>query len=475
VAAPSLQVGGGRAVKTLLIVARCPSPKQTYREYPLGVGMIATALRRRGHEAAVFDQAAENADDRSLRAYVRQYAPEAVGFSVVTPNYPTTQRLMRWVREDCPGALILAGGVHATLFPEDLLDDGADAVALGEGVKTTVALLQSGRDRRRWRDLPGLVFRSRGGRAVRTPAAILPAADDVDDIDREVYNLPLYTHHSMLASLGCPYRCTFCCNYSGMVLNRRPRSRPHERIIREMRLLADRHRADRVFFADDVFLLRRSDVLAFCRELAAQALPVRWIAQMRADAIDPEVAEHLAAAGCRRVYLGVESGSEAILRRVRKGIDKESIRLAVRSAAAAGIRVKTGWIFGLPGTPEEQAETIPFLRELRPDEVSIHYLVPFPGTDYYRHPEKHGIRIRDPRDFRSFSYGGLSDNFAFDYVSHAQLAGLVEQAVDALESDGYTSSDRATAPHRYVFSTPFCASPMRVFPAQEEGLPCPST
>jgi radical SAM superfamily enzyme YgiQ (UPF0313 family) len=159
----------------------------------------------------------------------------------------------------------------------------------------------------------------------------------------------------------------------------------------------------------------------------------------------------------------VESGSEAVLKRVRKGIDRETVRLGVRSAKEAGLRVKTGWVFGLPGTLAEQYESLAFMRELRPHEISIHQLIPFPGTQYYDRPGDFGIRIRDPKDFASFCYGGLGDNVSFDYLSHRQLVELLEETVSALESDGYASSDRAAPGDRYVFSTPLNSLSMAVF------------
>jgi anaerobic magnesium-protoporphyrin IX monomethyl ester cyclase len=453
-------------MKVLLIVPRCANPKQTYREYPLGVGLIATALRQRGHEAVVYDQAAEGGDDDEVLRRAREYAPDVAGFSVITPGYPAARRQIARLKSELPGVLLAAGGVHANLFPADLLADGVDLVLLGEGQSAVTALVDRLAGGRPWHDLPGAVYRSPQGDVLRTALdGRAHRGGDVGIVDRDVFNLARYSHHSMLASLGCPHQCTFCCNYSGTVLHNGVLVRPVERIIAEMRYLADRYGARQVFFADDVFLLHRGNILEFCRRLSAERLAMQWIAQMRVDAVDRVVAHEMAAAGCRRVYFGVESGSEAILRRVRKGIDREAIRLGVRSAKEAGLRVKTGWIFGLPGTLPEQYETIPFLREIRPHEISIHQLVPFPGTEFYRRPAEYGLRIRDPKDFESFCYGGLGDNVSFDYLSRAQLLELLERAAELLEADGYVCSDRAAPDDEYVYSTPLQATSMSVFRA----------
>jgi radical SAM superfamily enzyme YgiQ (UPF0313 family) len=461
-------------MRVFLLVPRCLNPKQTYREYPLGVGLIATALRRRGHEVALYDQPAEGADDGPLWAKMRGFAPDVVGFSVITPSYPVAQQQIQQVQRELPGALIVAGGIHPSLFAEDLLADGADVVVIGEGAESMSTLLDRVEGRRSWHDLPGLAYReatAAGDRVVRTAGnAQRDTAEDPGIIDRSVYNLPLYTHHSMMASLGCPYRCAFCCNYAGTVLQKGVTVRSHECILEEMRYLAEQFAARQVFFVDDVFLLSRRNALEFCRRLEQERLGLEWIAQMRVDTIDADVATAMATANCRRVYFGVESGSEAVLRRCRKGIDKEAVRLAVRSAKQAGLRVKTGWIFGLPGTLDEQYESIGFMRELRPHEISIHQLIPFPGTEYYDRAAEHRIRIRDPKDFASFCYGGLGKNITFDYLSEGELVALFEEAAAVLESEGYVHSDRAGPQDEYVYSTPLSATSMNVFRTQDQSV-----
>jgi hypothetical protein len=101
--------------------------------------------------------------------------------------------------------------------------------------------------------------------------------------------------------------------------------------------------------------------------------------------------------------------------------------------------------------------------ELRPHEISIHQLIPFPGTDYYRHPGRYGIRIADPKAFESFCYGGLDDNIQFDYLSQSQLLKLLEDTARALDSAGYVGSDQARSDTEFVYSTPLSKTSMTVF------------
>ena len=267
----------------------------------------------------------------------------------------------------------------------------------------------------------------------------------------------------MVASRGCPYRCTFCCNYTGTVLVKGVAVRAYQRVMEEMRLLEQKFNAREVFFADDIFLLRGKDIIAFCQEYRDENLSVSWIGQMRADTIDEAVAEAMASANCRRIYFGIESGSDEILNRANKRMTTDEMLAGVTCAKRAGIRTKTGWIYGLPGALSEQRKSIDFMLRMRPHEISIHQLIPFPGTAYYLRPAEFGIRIRDPRNFESFCYGGLGDNVTFDYLSPTELVDLLEETAAALEREGYVSSDRATPADEFIYTTPLNRNSMTVF------------
>jgi len=316
-----------------------------------------------------------------------------------------------------------------------------------------------------------LIYRNAAGEVVRTCGrSKVTALDELPFVDRSLYNLDRYTHHSMLASRGCPFHCAFCCNYTGTVRSDGVGVRWHQRVIEEIKHLKDAYGAREIFFADDIFLLRKADILEFCRAYASSGLGVRWIGQMRADRVDRQVAELMVAAECQRIYFGVESGSDAILERAHKGMTAQQIEKGIRAAIDAGMRVKTGWIYGLPGSLDEQYESIKFMLKLRPHEISIHQLIPFPGTVYYTHPEQFGIRIADPKRFESFCYGGLDGDIRFDYLSHDQLLRLLEDTALALEAEGYVSSDRAAPGAEYIYTTPLCRNSMNVFRPQEPVL-----
>jgi anaerobic magnesium-protoporphyrin IX monomethyl ester cyclase len=451
-------------MRVLFIAPRSYNPKQMYREYPLGIGFLGTLLKQSGHDVRVFDQNVEGLEDDGLWQLVAEFQPDIAGFTVITPNYPVARKQIRKLKELLPEVWILAGGIHATLFPDDLMADGSDVVVLGEGEPVILQLVAALAQGENLCGLPGLLFRDASGKVIRTPGhSQTSTLNDLPVVDRSLYNLPKYTHHSMLASRGCPHHCAFCCNYTGTVRNDGVAIRQHEKVIAEMEHLRDTYGAREIFFADDIFLLRKHDILEFCKANAARRVGVKWIGQMRADRVDTAVAEAMRAADCQRIYFGVESGSDRILRDAQKGMTTAQIRRGIRAAADAGLRVKTGWIYGLPGTLGDQYESIPFMLDLRPHEISIHQLIPFPGTIYYSDAARFGIRIADPKSFESFCYGGLDGDIQFDYLSHDQLRQLLEDTAEALEAAGYVSSDMAEPGAEYIYTTPLSRHSMNVF------------
>ena len=213
---------------------------------------------------------------------LQSFAPDVVGFSVITPNYPVAKEQLAQVRQLCPNAFWLP----AEFTPR---------------FSRTICWLMvltswcSARERKLFRSfsmpgleaddltaVDGLAFRDREGRVVRTPARQKTRAfDEIPMVDRRLYNLPLYAHHSMLASRGCPYKCTFCCNYTGTIMGKGSSLRSYTRVVEEMKYLEQEFDARQIFFADDIFLLKRSNILEFCDEVNRQRLRLSWIGQMR--------------------------------------------------------------------------------------------------------------------------------------------------------------------------------------------------
>jgi len=447
----------------LFVVPRSLNPKQMYLEYPLGVGVLGTILQNENYNVKIYDG---NAEEFELIQYLKQFddfIPDVIGFSIITPNYPVAKINIQQLKEKYKNVKIIAGGVHSTLFPDNLLNDGVNVVVKGEGEQVIVDLVKALLTGNNLTNIDSIVYKDNDKIITNESKNKNIKLSAIPIVDRNLFNLNRYTHHSMITSRGCPYRCNFCCNYSGTILQKGVTVNKHTDIIKEMKYLENEFNAKDIFFADDIFLIRKSDILAFCSEYKNANLAVEWIGQMRADTIDEEIAKAISNAGCKKIYFGVEAGSENILKNSNKGLTKKQLLAGITHAKNAGIRVKTGWIYGLPGTIEEQYKSIDFMIEMRPHEISIHQLIPFPGTPYYENPKLYGIKIKDKTNFESFCYGGISNNIQFDYMSTRQFEQLLIDTEQALEKVGYVSSDKATKNDKYIYSSPLHKKSITVF------------
>jgi radical SAM superfamily enzyme YgiQ (UPF0313 family) len=216
----------------------------------------------------------------------------------------------------------------------------------------------------------------------------LPARDliDMEPYRAAWVNAHGYFSANMVSSRGCPYSCNWCAKpISGNKFHLRPAAA----VAEEMRLLKESAGVQHIWFGDDVFALDRHWVEQFADEVTKRDAAVPFKIQSRADLMNEAVVQHLKAAGCAEVWMGVESGSQSVLNAMDKGLRLPSVRIARRLLKEAGIRACYFLQFGYPGeTWIELQETIAFVRETRPDDVGISFSYPLPGTVFYEHVQE---------------------------------------------------------------------------------------
>jgi radical SAM superfamily enzyme YgiQ (UPF0313 family) len=206
-----------------------------------------------------------------------------------------------------------------------------------------------------------------------------------DLVDHRLYPSPVIAkpHTLIITSRGCPYHCTYCSAhlYYGSKLR-----------LRDPRLIGDEiERARReqgltlFTFWSDTFTLDRGHVVAICEEIRRRNLDVEWMCNSRVDRIDPELLSLMAAAGCRIISFGVESGDQQILDNVRKGITLDQVARAFAWCRQARVKSAAHIILGLPGeTTRSIRRTIRLVSRIQPDYVQFYGAIPFPGTAFHR-------------------------------------------------------------------------------------------
>ncbi|HOA05290.1 MAG TPA: radical SAM protein [Candidatus Fermentibacter daniensis] len=374
---------------------------------------LAGALLEAGLEAAIADLMIEGRPEEAYRRLLREYRPDYVGVTFTTPLWSEAKRLAAIAREEVPGVVTLAGGVHATTLPEEVLEEGAfDIVVLGEGERTIVEICRG--------DPPGGIDGIAcmdGGRLVRTPPRAL--IDDLDDLPLpawQLYDLRYYRSPHIAArknpvgymetNRGCNHHCLYC---SQTVFGHNVRAKSPGRVVDEMfRMLElgfnDIHIKDNNFTAD---ISRASEV---CRLLVERGFPAPWALPTGVNVHDvsDDFFRLAKKAGCYQVAFGIESGVDSVLARVNKKQSVEMIRDAVTMAHRAGIETVGFFMMGLPGdTVETMEETIRFACSLPLTYAKASMTLPFPSSALYRKLKMEG-RIRS-EDWDKYNFHCTSE------------------------------------------------------------------
>ncbi len=382
---------------------------------PIGVnhGLLAISgvLRARGHEPHLLhvnEKLFDVPDAAALVARVRELDPGVVGFSVLSQQYPWSVAAAQALRAACPGVALVAGGVHCTMVPDEVVADGHfDVVAVGEAELAfgeLVDRLERGED---VSDVPCMRFpaRSRFNRRL-TPIAnsvgAFPDLSALPPLDYDLFDLPRIIRSKngwfgVLTSRGCPYKCTYCFNREivdryledGAASSPKEylRHYPVERMIGDLRALKQAHPdIETLIFDDDLFTLDRAYVRAFCAAYAASGLGLPFVVNAHVQVFDEEMAFWLREAGCFMVKYGLESGS----RRVRKEVlwrymSNDTIVRATRAAHTYDLHTSAFVMFGLPTeTRDEVLETLRLCAEAELGRFRWAIFFPFPGTAGHR-------------------------------------------------------------------------------------------
>lgn len=378
--------------------------------YPaLGVMWIAAMLEQAGHACEIIDMDADDTDPDAVLQRLADGRFDVLGLTAVTPTYPNAVQLARAAKARFPALPIILGGIHATVDPLPCAREAAfDFVAVGEAEVTAVELVDAILARAGdFSGIKGILYRDAAGEVVATGARAL--APDLDDYPYPAVHLIRSLRHyappdavrppaaPIMVSRGCPGQCTYCETKN--IFGRRTRFRSPENVIGEIRRLVHEHGVREIHFLDDVITANKKFVRAFCDLLKREPyqLHLQVSNGLRADMVNAEILSALKEVGLRNVGFGIESGNERVLQIIKKGITKDQVRTAVRTAKAVGLETWGFFLFGLPGDTEESIrDTVDFAIELDVKYAKFAILKPFPGSEaYYQLDEKGLVDSRD--------------------------------------------------------------------------------
>ena len=371
---------------------------------------------------------------------------EVIGISsMFSAEWPVTKVVINTIRAHFPEAMIVVGGEHITAAPDFSMDScpAIDVSVLGEGEETIVDLLHAHATQRDLSTVDGIVFRGKDGELQRTAERRrIRALEKIPRPSWELWPVEIYidqglTHGinlgrtmPLLASRGCPFRCTFCS--SPQMWTTVWKAREPDDVIAEMKDYIERYKVTNFDFYDLTAIVKRDWIVRFCDALSREGLDITWQlpSGTRSEAIDREVAQKLYDSGCRSMNYAPESGSLDELKRIKKKCRLDRMIESMQGALDAGIEVKCNFVFGFPGvTWEDFKETFKFLAKLA--EIGVHDVAcfpfaPYPGSELFDQLiAERRIKLDDDYFIGLLGYTDIKNSVSYtDLISSGQLSAM---------------------------------------------------
>ena len=373
---------------------------------PLSLLSIASYLEEKGREVVIIDAHAEKMSTSDLKKRISRLCPRIVGITVMTATTVQSNLIARLIKEADPSTVVVMGGVHAEVLPDECLRNKAvDIVVRGEGEFTFHNLCEAVLKGKNYKDIHGISYRdAENGKFMVAHSPNAEAIKDLNQLPMLSYHLvPMHLYYpaigaykklpaiNMLMTRGCPGKCSFC-NSAKTIL----RTRDAGLVVDEIIKIKERYGIREIQFYDDTFTATRANVLEFCRLMKEKKVGISWSAFARIDCINEQLIKAMKEAGCHQIMFGIESGDLEVLKKMGKTIPLQRAENAIKITRAAGIEVRCTFIYGCEGeTAESMQKTLDFALKLDPDIALFNIATPYPGTQLFNWAKRNGYLMHE--------------------------------------------------------------------------------
>lgn len=394
-------------MRVLLINPITPERRMIHNTPNLGLGYLATALRKSGIDVDICDGMKRGMSRLKLEQRLSKFDYDAVGIQVYTCSVNESLEIVSMLRKGSPGLCIILGGPHASGAPDSILNVFAEAdfAVRGEGEQCLPKLLNKifQVEDCDFGNIPNLIYRVEGDIHYNDLQPIqdidsvgLPSWDLINPreypdapIGAFAKNFPLTT---ISCTRGCAHSCTFCANTR--IMGKRLRPRSPDIILEEMDLLYNKYGIREFQIIDDCFTSSREIAMAVCEGIIERGMDISisFPNGVRIESLDEELLRMLERAGCYSLGMAIESGSQRIIDHMRRGQTLEMIRSKIDMAKrVCKIRLSGFFIIGYPEENEEDINsTIKLARELPLSRANFTLWMPVPGSTMTESLQKEG-------------------------------------------------------------------------------------
>jgi anaerobic magnesium-protoporphyrin IX monomethyl ester cyclase len=406
-------------------------------EPPIWAGLMATFVRKHGHEAVIVDSNVWQHTPEETAKTVVDIKPNVAAIvvyghhpSASTQNMPGAGAAAKAIQEADPKLDIIMVGGHVASLPEQTLrEEAVDYVATGEGLHAIVDLLNG----RRQGSVRGVVYKDLMDHIRKTvePPLVMDVSQEMPMVAWGLLPMDKYRAHNwhcfggksrepyaaVYTTLGCPYHCHFCCIQAPFkrgeaagglppMANSYRRWEP-ELVVDQLELLADKYGIKNIKIADEMFVLHPVHVESICDGIIERKLDLNIWAYARVDTVRDKMIDKLKAAGFNWLGFGIESAAESVRDAADKSFTQDEMFKTLEKVRKAGINIGANYIFGLPGdTFDTMQQTLDLAIEINAEYANFYSSMAYPGSKLYDDAIKNGWQL--PK-----SWGGYAQH-AFD-------------------------------------------------------------
>ena len=360
------------------------------------LGALAGAVLLDGHDVKVADLMIEARPMDAFRETISSWKPDFVGITFTTPLVSEAFTLAKTAKTLLPGVMVVAGGVHASTLPEQVLRNSEfDLVVVGEGENTLREICMGEEPD----SIHGIAFLREDEMVKTPPRKLIMDLDDLPMPAWQLYDLKYYRSPHiasrknpvgyMETNRGCNHNCTYC---SQNIFGHKVREKSPERVVEEMFRMLELGFND-IHIKDNNFTANIERAKEVCRLLISREFPAPWALPTGVNVhdVDMEFFRLAKEAGCYQVAFGIESAVPEILLKVAKRQDPALMRKAVKMAHDAGLETVGFFMIGLPGdTDETVRETMKFACSLPLTYAKASMTLPFPSSALFRQIDREG-------------------------------------------------------------------------------------
>lgn len=412
---------------------------------PFNLLTLAAVARQNGADVRLADYAVSPYSASALQNLLREFPADLAGFSCMTQDIHVAAEVAGTIKEIHPQTITVAGGVHPSVLPERTLEefDSFDLVVAGEGERTVAEIIKRMVAEEEIKGVAGTVRRKQNGQIITEQArSFMQELDEVPLPARDLAPMEIYLNRTstpgisgkvvrvgtIFSARGCPYNCTFCSGWQ--TCGKKPRLVPSDRIAEEIEQLVNKWGVRHITIKDDTFTIDREKTIEIGQMM--DDAKVTWDCKTRINVVDEQLLREMKRLGCVRLHLGVESGSDRVLKLIRKNTTVEQIERAFAITRELGFERTSYFIIGShpSETYDEFLQSRALCKKIKPDYAVFSVIVPYPGTEVYDLMKMSGQILSE--DWRRYNPFVQVPAWHTDHFSPEDLMNMQKQAMTAI-------------------------------------------